>query len=107
MATCNLCKREMKLAPSCIKNFHNKIPFGNEPWAVGVEEYEFCPECGINVRGFHHIGCDVEECPVCHGQLISCKCQSRYKLTVIDGGKSENKEKGHEDGNVVMIKRRT
>jgi hypothetical protein len=26
------------------------------------------------VGGFHHPGCDTEECPKCHGQLISCGC---------------------------------
>jgi hypothetical protein len=23
---------------------------------------------------FHHVGCDWEECPRCHDQLLSCDC---------------------------------
>jgi len=35
-----------------------------------------CHDCGIeNKRGnIHHIGCDMEKCPKCKGQLLSCGC---------------------------------
>lgn len=35
-----------------------------------------CHDCNIvNKEGnFHHLGCDVERCPICGNQLISCGC---------------------------------
>jgi hypothetical protein len=33
-----------------------------------------CHDCNIAYGGVHHPGCDAEECPRCHGQLISCGC---------------------------------
>jgi hypothetical protein len=35
-----------------------------------------CHDCDIaNKRGnIHHIGCDMEKCPKCRGQLLSCGC---------------------------------
>lgn len=37
-----------------------------------------CGDCGILDGGVHHLGCDLERCPRCHRQLISCGC--------LDGG---------------------
>ena len=34
-----------------------------------------CPDCGVLKGDFHVPSCDVEECPVCGHQLISCDCQ--------------------------------
>jgi hypothetical protein len=33
-----------------------------------------CPDCGVAPGETHDRGCDVEECPVCHRQLITCDC---------------------------------
>jgi len=35
-----------------------------------------CHDCNIvNKKGnLHHFGCDIERCPKCKGQLISCGC---------------------------------
>lgn len=33
-----------------------------------------CSDCGCFTDNFHHPGCDVEECPRCHRQFISCDC---------------------------------
>jgi len=35
---------------------------------------ERCHDCGAKDGHFHHPGCDWEECPRCHGQLIGCDC---------------------------------
>jgi hypothetical protein len=33
-----------------------------------------CPDCGAAPGEFHEAGCDIEQCPYCGGQLISCDC---------------------------------
>ena len=36
---------------------------------------EICPSCGTNTGGLHTIGCPVEVCPWCGGQLNHCNCR--------------------------------
>jgi hypothetical protein len=33
-----------------------------------------CHDCRVIKGEFHVPTCDVEECPACHGQLLSCDC---------------------------------
>ena len=35
----------------------------------------FCPSCGVAEEAFHLLGCAVEICPWCDGQLSYCNCR--------------------------------
>lgn len=41
---------------------------------VDLSERHTCHDCGIQEGEFHSQGCDMERCPFCGGQLISCDC---------------------------------
>lgn len=82
MAKCGYCEHEMKDRVSCIEMSVElssgkklpQVPYGKETRGNYAEGGEDCHDCSTPVGGFHHPGCDVEECPNCHLQLISCDC---------------------------------
>lgn len=51
-----------------------RIPYGRERgWPMPAESP--CGDCAVAVGQYHVPGCDIEECPRCHGQLITCECE--------------------------------
>ncbi len=52
---------------------HPRVRYGDEADDWNADE-EPCHDC-LAVKGQYHVpGCDVEECPVCGGQAITCGC---------------------------------
>ena len=44
-----------------------------------------CPACGVSEGEFHLLGCSVEVCPWCQGQLSKCNCRfEQLKVDAID-----------------------
>ena len=80
MAVCNYCGLEMKDAESCTIAL---IEMGNAIHKRDTSYFDSfnkrCHDCGIvNKAGnIHHHGCDMERCPICQGQLISCDCDNQ------------------------------
>jgi hypothetical protein len=84
MATCDDCKQEMRFARSCslpainIQGIsHLRVRFGSERPKFRSQR---CGDCNVARGGLHHLGCDIERCPLCGGQLISCACLDGEEL---------------------------
>ena len=84
MATCQYCGREILEADGCNitsvaypdRSVWLAIPYGSEKRFSGEQPLSRCHDCNVVLGKMHHPGCDVEECPRCGGQLISCGCLS-------------------------------
>lgn len=87
MAICEVCSQEMNTARSCevttiniddveydLTPYGQETRFGWQATGSNVPSDTRCHDCGVLVGSFHHPGCDVAECPRCHGQLITCDC---------------------------------
>ncbi len=44
----------------------------SETWKINTT---LCPVCSVAIGEYHHLGCSVEVCPWCQGQLSRCNCR--------------------------------
>ena len=81
MAECQYCDQEMTTAATCeVTEFHlDGVPVPLTPYRPergrGVSAPDRCGDCGVRPGGFHHIGCDMQRCPLCRGQFMWCDCR--------------------------------
>lgn len=79
MAVCDWCGSEMTTAESCnVKALHRGgVPTAMIRWGRerGWKASSRCGDCGVLPGRYHHLGCDVQQCPVCRGQMITCGCR--------------------------------
>lgn len=79
MAQCRYCHQEMTRADGCIDDpiviggrSYEPIRYCSEPGWKRVNTR--CHDCNVLPGQVHHHGCDVERCPACRKQSISCGC---------------------------------
>lgn len=48
------------------------IRWGGEPGWTATSR---CGDCGVQPGRHHHLGCDVQLCPLCRKQMCSCDCR--------------------------------
>jgi hypothetical protein len=80
MAVCDVCGQEMLLYRSCTlervilaDGSYKRRRYSPGRGSRGVKP-PVCGDCGTPRDGFHHPGCDMEACPRCRRQAITCPC---------------------------------
>jgi len=54
-------------------NEHDYYPFDSDVAHYLARDSDRCHDCQVEQGELHQKGCDVEQCPVCETQLISCE----------------------------------
>jgi hypothetical protein len=101
MAVCPMCSREMTTQVSCLEDpvdirdvLYDPVRYGDESLSVRWAPPPFCGDCATPLGGVHHPGCDMEACPICFEQAISC---GHFADSDDDGYADESPQRGGPD----------
>lgn len=74
-AICQECGKEMKASNGCtITHFSRRRGKSVARIKCYNDGGRPCHDCNVSGGQYHHPGCDMERCPLCGGQSISCEC---------------------------------
>ena len=95
--TCEDCNKNMTGSVTCTLRY---IQLGDEFFERNTVYFDVnkkCHDCGIiNKDGnIHHYGCDMERCPRCEGQMLSCGCYNSECNETCGNWYSEGCDKDH------------
>ena len=98
MTECVGCANIMSEVKSCSRNdwlefegdhrSYQTIPYINPATLFDVNDTS-CHDCSVQIGAKHHPGCDMERCPRCGAQLISCPCEIVEPYRLKTGEKDE------------------
>jgi hypothetical protein len=81
MAMCAFCGNDMIHGTTCSEERlriggveYEPIRWGGEKGYPFQNMTERCGDCNVPKGAVHHHGCDLEQCPACYSQAISCGC---------------------------------
>lgn len=113
MGKCQCCNRDMIEAYGCDYSpiiHHGKkyrpIKVGDPGDIYYGKEKSRCGDCGAITGHYHHVGCDLERCPVCGEQLISCGCadsDNRFRPLWTDEPSAQSKLEEQASRNMMQI----
>jgi len=52
----------------------------NENEEYMLYDFEFCDDCGAKQGEYHLPDCDLEVCPICYGQKLTCGCDLQFPI---------------------------
>jgi hypothetical protein len=100
MAKCEICEGEMLEVKGCNEKdylingkVYQALPHVMRDYTkfgIKIDPTDFrCHDCGAKIGEPHHTGCDMEVCPCCEGQFISCDCEVDERMFIYENGRPE------------------
>ena len=86
-ALCRCCDQTMSPKVECLLSYiiirgrkyrkyrkYERVKAGDSSNIPNAGENYLCHDCNVGEGQYHHMGCVMELCPLCNGQLHICNC---------------------------------